>query len=100
MNSGMASYEAASGKYAPVYFHLWVRGAGYRMSDILGATVDSRIIAFETKHSDWTLKPLNRKSETSVREHEQAAFLACVRKAGGIAAFITDPEKVHALLAI
>lgn len=91
MNSGMASYEAKTGKYQPVWFHEWVRGAGYRMSDYMGATLDGRIFAFECKRPGWT-KPRDQ------REREQAAFLAAVRKAGGIGEFVTDAEAAHIAL--
>lgn len=93
MNSGMASYESRSGKYQPVWFHEWVRGAGYRMSDFMGATVDGKIIAIECKRPGW-------KKPRDEREREQMAFLQAVADAGGIAAFVTDAGRVHALLAV
>lgn len=94
MNSGAASYEAATGKFAPVWFHEWVRPAEpMRMSDYMGGLVDGRILALECKRPGWT-KPRDQ------REREQAAFLAAVRKAGGIGEFVTDAEAVNALLAV
>jgi hypothetical protein len=91
MNSGAASYEHSSGRYAPIWFHKWVRSPEkYRMSDYLGATTDFRLLALECKKPSWT-KP------TDDREREQAAFLALVRRVGGIGAFITDAEQVNAL---
>lgn len=93
MNSGAASYEAASGKWAPVWFHKWIRSPEKcRMADFLGATTDFRLMAWECKRPGWT-KP------TDLREREQAAFLQLVLKCGGVAAFITDAEQVNALLA-
>lgn len=97
MNSGAASYEAASGKFAPVYFHRWVRGAGYRMADFMGAFGSRRpdngsyilagMLAIECKRPDWT-KP------TDQREREQDNFLQIVRNHGGIALFATSAEQV------
>jgi len=92
MNSGAASYEAASGKFAPVWFHIWVRAPEkVRMSDFYGATRDSRILALECKRPGWT-------APTNKREYEQAAFLMLVRNAGGIGEFVTDAEQVECLL--
>ena len=45
----------------------------------------------EVKRSGWT-KP------TDHREERQAAFLACVRQAGGIGAFVTSVEEALALI--
>lgn len=92
MNSGAASYEHSSGRYAPIWFHVWVRAPQpYRMSDFYGATVEGRALAFECKRPGW-------KHPTDEREHQQAAFLAAVRAAGGIGEFITDAEQVEAAL--
>ena len=90
-NSGAASYQASNGRLAPVWFHKWVKGTGYRMSDFLGATTDFRFLALEAKKSDWT-KP------TDQRELEQAAFLECVRKSGGRAGFVTCVEDAIAII--
>ena len=102
MNSGAASYEAASGRYAPVWFHRWVRSPEKcRMSDFLGAGYDPEtwcykprtfLIAIECKRPGWT-KP------TDQREREQAAFLEIVRRNGGIGLFATSAEDVAAALA-
>lgn len=92
MNSGMASYNAANGKYAPVWFHLWVKPRDpMRMSDFMGATVDAKIIALECKRPGW-------KKPTDQREREQLAFLQCVKRAGGIAAFVTSVEEANEAL--
>lgn len=93
MNSGAASYEAKSGKWAPVWFHRWVRSTvPMRMSDFLGARVEElfdrpQIFAIECKKPGW-------KKPTDQREREQAAFLATVRRHGGIALFATSAEQV------
>ena len=50
-----------------------------------------RLIAIEVKAPGW-----KRPSER--REHEQAAYLECVREAGGIAGFATSVDEVRSLL--
>lgn len=93
INSGMASYEGRSGKYQPVWFHIWVRSpAPCRMPDFFGALIDGRTLALECKRPGWS-KPNDE------REHQQAAFLDLIRSMGGIGEFVTDAEQVHALLA-
>ena len=92
VNSGAASYEAASGRYKPVWFHTWVRSKEeYKMPDYFGATIDGRTIAFECKRPSWS-KP------TDEREHKQAAFLALIRDLGGIGMFVSDVQQVHEAL--
>lgn len=101
-NSGMASYEAKSGRYAPVWFHKFLRmPEPMRMPDFFGLTGDTvmptflnpqpsgclRFIAIEAKAPGWT-KPRD------AREREQAAFLAMIRSAGGIGIFATSAEQV------
>lgn len=89
VNSGAASFEAASGRYKPVWFHTWIRAASpYKMPDYFGATVDGRTIAFECKKPSWS-KP------TDEREQQQLAFLLLIRELGGIARFVTDAEQVN-----
>ena len=89
---GAASYEAASGRYAPVWFHKWVRPwNGMRMSDYLGLMLGGRLLALECKHRQW-------KRPSDLREHEQAAFLDFVRHHGGIGAFVKSAEEVECLL--
>ena len=98
MNSGAAFYDAGNGRYAPVWFHKWVRyPEKCRMSDYFGAVVSAaqastRILAIDCKRVGWT-KP------TDEREREQAAFLAIVRRAGGIGIFATSANQVAAALA-
>ena len=92
VNSGMASYEQKSGKWAPVWFHEWVRAPEKcRMSDFLGATTDNRILAIECKRPGFT-KP------TDQREWEQLAFLQIVNSVGGIALFATSAAQVEEAL--
>lgn len=92
MNSGAASYEAASGKWAPVWFHKWVKPAkGLRLSDYIGVSTDNRLIALECKHRQW-------KKCTDQREDEQAMFLTAVLESGGIAGFVRGIDEAKALL--
>lgn len=94
-NSGAASYEAASGNYAPVWFHRFVRQPEkMRMPDFFGLLKTgfvydntSRPIAIEAKAPGW-------KKPGDDREREQAAFLAMVRNAGGIGIFATSADQV------
>jgi len=90
-NSGAASYEAASGKWAPVWFYKLVTSQPVRLPDYLGILRDHRFLAIECKRPSWT-KP------TDKREFEQAAFLMLVRNIGGIGEFITDIETLKAVL--
>lgn len=95
VNAGAASYQAKSGKYAPVYFHRWVRAPERcRMSDFFAATIGPegpRIAAIECKRPGWH-------HPTDQREREQAAFLALVRKHGGIGIFATSAQDVATAL--
>jgi len=92
INSGMASYEAKTGKYAPVYFHKWLRApTPCKMPDIFGALIDGRTLALEIKRPGWS-KPRDE------REHQQANFLALIRDLGGIGAFVTDARQLEELL--
>ena len=106
-NSGAASYEVAGydgerGRYAPVWFHKFVRmPEKMRMPDFFGLAdritfistaadiVKTRIvpIAIEAKAPGWS-KPRDD------REREQAAFLKMIRNAGGIGIFATSAEQV------
>ena len=107
-NSGAASYEAASGKYAPIWFHKFLRAPEkMRMPDFFGLqSVRSALVgtpekwvsfgngipfAIEAKAPGWT-KPRDD------REREQAAFLAMIRNAGGIGIFATSVDDVAAAL--
>ena len=87
-NSGMASYEAKSGKYAPVYFYrLLKHGKELTITDFWGILRDGRMLAVEAK------APGFRGPHTD-REFAQANFLALVRNAGGIALFATSADQV------
>lgn len=93
INSGMASYEAKSGKYAPVHFHSWLRSpVPCRMPDIFGMLMDGRTLALEIKAPGF-VKPRDQ------REREQWAFLYLIRNMGGVGEFITDAAQVAAILA-
>lgn len=92
-NSGAASYEHSSGRYKPLWFYEWVRSpAPITLPDLWGMLYSGRMFFFEVKRPDWT-KPGDD------RERRQAVFLEIVRQRGAIGEFITDAEKIHALLA-
>lgn len=87
-NSGAASYEAKSGRYAPVKFYEIVKAPErVTVPDFWGLLRDGRMFACEAKRPGWT-KP------TDDREYKQAEFLAMVRNCGGVALFATDAEQV------
>lgn len=56
-------------------------------SDILAILPNGRFAAFEVKRPGW-------KRPSGEREEKQAAFLAEVRKRGGVAAFVTGVDDV------
>ncbi len=96
-NSGQASYEAKSGKWAPVAFYKWVkRPETMTLPDYWGMLDEEythlrRMFFLEVKRPSWT-KP------TDDRERAQAAFLRLMRDSGHIAAFITDARQVEEML--
>jgi len=92
-NSGMASYEAKSGRYAPVHFYrILTHGKEITVVDFWGILKDGRVFACEAK------APGFREPRTD-REFAQANFLALVRNAGGLALFATSVDEVAAVLA-
>lgn len=92
-NSGAASYEAKSGRYAPIFFYKWIKcPEPVTLPDVWGMLTSGRFFFFELKRPGWT-KP------TDDRERKQAAFLEIVRKGGALAAFVTDAEQIPALIA-
>jgi hypothetical protein len=96
-NSGAASYEAASGKYAPVYFYKFVRWPeSMTITDFWGFMIrpgatEYRPFALEAKRENWT-KP------TDERERRQQAFITLVRKAGGVAGFVRSADEAQTVL--
>jgi hypothetical protein len=92
-NSGMASYEAKTGKYQPVFFYKLLRhGKEVTITDFWGVLKDGRMFAIEAK------APGFREPRTE-REFKQANFLALIRNCGGIGIFATDAQQVAAALA-
>jgi len=92
MNSGAASYEASTGRYAPVWFHRFLRyPEKMRMPDFIGWLIDGRPFAIEAKRPTWT-RPRDD------REREQAIYLEAIRKIGGIGIFATSADQVAAAL--
>ena len=92
-NSGAASYESASGRYAPVHFHRVVREPyKTRLPDFFGVLTCGLPFCVEAKAPGWT-KPRDD------REREQMAFLNMIAIVGGTALFATSADQVAAALA-
>lgn len=92
-NSGAASYEAKTGKYAPLWFYQWIRSPeSMTLPDVWGMLITGRMFFFECKRPSWT-KP------SDDRERRQALFLDLMRAKGAISAFITDAERANEMLA-
>lgn len=91
-NTGQASYEAKSGKYAPVAFYRKLtHGKEVTITDFWGILKDGRVLAVEAKAPGF-------KGPRTDTELAQANFLALVRNAGGISLFATDAAQVAAAL--
>ena len=90
-NSGGASYEAASGKFAPIMFYKVLTGQDLTITDFWGIMRDGRMLAIEAKRRDW-------KEPKEPREFRQAAFLMLVRNAGGVAGFVRGTDEAKLLL--
>ena len=91
-NSGAASYEAASGKWAPVWFYHVLTSQPVTITDFWGLLRDGRPFAIEAKREGW-------KEPSTDRERRQWAFLSIVRNCGGISGFVRNVEEAQALLA-
>ena len=88
-NSGMASYEAKSGRYQPVFFYRILRHAGLvTITDFWGLLQDGRFFALEAKNGLWR-KP------SGERENKQEAFLGMVRSMGGVGAFVRSADEAQ-----
>ena len=91
-NAGSASYQAKTGKWAPVNFYDWIkRPDKMRVSDIWGLLTTGRFYALEVKRANWT-KP------SDDREYEQAAFLRQVRYLGGLAGFVRSVDEAKLII--
>lgn len=86
-NSGAASYEAKSGRYAPVHFYRILTGQPVTITDFWGILRDGRMLAVEAKAPGF-------KEPRTDREFKQANFLALVRNVGGIGIFATSADDV------
>jgi hypothetical protein len=92
-NSGSASYEHSSGKWAPINFYtLWKPTKDeVTVVDVWGFLKTGRYYAFECKAPGF-------KHPRDDRERRQAMFLMLVRNCGGIAMFVTDVQQVQEAL--
>ena len=88
-NTGAASYEAASGRYAPVLFYRLLTHSpkDITITDFWGILKDGRMLAVEAKAPTWD------KIRTD-RELRQEMFLMLVRNCGGVALFATSADQV------
>lgn len=94
-NSGMASYEAKTGRYAPVWFHKFLRmPEPMKMPDIFGLTLEKHTCGLWTRPIAVEVKAPGFTKPRDLREREQAAFLEMIRSAGGIALFATSADEV------
>lgn len=91
-NSGSASYEAASGKWAPVKFYYILTTQPVTITDFWGILRDGRVLAIEAKAPGF-------KGPRTDREFKQAAFLMMVRNVGGVALFADSVDDVNQALA-
>lgn len=91
-NSGAASYEAKSGRYAPVHFYrLLTHNGAVTLPDFWGFLKSGRYFALEAKREGWT----NPRDD---REYKQANFLMLVRNCGGIGAFVRSADEAKAAI--
>jgi len=88
-NTGSASYEAASGKWAPVNFYnlLTHSAKDITITDFWGILRNGKPFAVEAKAPGF-------KEPRTDREFRQAAFLMLVRNLGGIGIFATSADDV------
>jgi len=94
-NTGGASYEHSTGKHKPIFFyHILTRGE-VTITDFWGLLKTGAPYAFEAKRPGWR-GPSGY--EERQRVERQAAFIAIVKEAGGIGAFVTDALQVKSLL--
>ncbi len=92
MNSGAASYEASTGRYAPIWFHKIIKSPEkMRMPDFIGWLKSGRTYAIEAKRPSWS-RPRDD------REREQAIFLEAIRGIGGTAGFARSADEAKVII--
>ena len=90
-NSGGASYEQASGKYAPIFFYHFLTRQDVTITDFWGVLKDGRIFALEAKRPSWD-------GVKGTREYRQHGFIYLVRNIGGVGGFVRSAEEANAIL--
>jgi hypothetical protein len=90
-NSGAASYEHSSGRYAPVWFYRVVTRQPVTITDFWGILRDGRMFAIECKRPGW-------KAPHGDREMRQALFIMLVRNVGGVGGFVTSADQLGEIL--
>lgn len=93
-NSGAAHVQDVKGRYYPIWFYKFVRRrAAMRITDFWGLLVNGRPFALEAKRRGWN-------GPHDLRDHEQLAFIECVKAAGGIGAFVRSSQEAEEALAL
>lgn len=95
-NSGMASYEAKSGRYAPVYFYKILTGQPVTITDFWGILRPenghpSLPFCIEAKRPGWS-------GPRDEREQKQALFISLIKNVGGAAGFATSVEEARKII--
>ena len=96
-NSGGASYEQASGKYAPIFFYKLLRPHdAMTITDFWGIVKTPRFdlylpFAIECKRPSWN-------GISSDREMRQEKFIALICESGGVGGFVRNVEEANAIL--
>ena len=90
-NSGAASYEASTGRYAPVHFYRILTHRDVTIVDFWGITKDGRMLAIEAKAPGW-IRPHGD------REFKQANFLSLVHNCGGRSGFATNADAAKRII--
>jgi len=95
-NSGAASYEAASGKWAPIWFYRVLTSQPVTITDFWGLlrpVGDGPAIPFclEAKREGWS-KPRDS------REQKQALFISLIQNCGGVSGFVRNVDEAKAIL--
>lgn len=92
-NSGAMHAEDERGHMFPIWFFKLVKKPeDLRITDFWGFMRDGRPFAIECKRRNWT-------GPHNLREHQQQAFLTCIRSIGGIGAFVRSSEEAQTALA-
>ena len=96
-NSGGASYEHSSGRYAPIFFYKLLRPHdAMTIPDFWGLVEHPGVhrtmpFAIECKRPSWN-------GISSDREMRQEKFIALICESGGVGGFVRNVEEANAIL--